>query len=103
MTKLSPKSQTHLYTPVVLRAIRELSKWEIFCPKCGLTINLMKSLKANNARIGSLSLDDVAYLMVTFCPNDFSQMGLKPTRSNIRGLLFLIWQVIGDYFKRQQK
>ena len=95
MSKADNKPRNATDDPVVFRAMKEPAKWEMKCLECGERVSVQELLEANK---DDFDATDLRYL---YCPHHpFSQMVLKPTRSNIKGLLFLACQVIRDYLKR---
>jgi hypothetical protein len=79
--------------PVLLRAAKEPSRWELICPECGLRVNVLVLLGDDG---------DISVLRNMICPrHPLTFMVLKPIRSNLGGLLFLIWEVIRGYFSQR--
>ena len=93
----SNKSGNVIDDPVLFRAMKEPAKWKMKCLECGERVSVQELLEANLQ--AGFDATDLRHL---YCPyHPFSQMVLKPTRSNIKGLLFLLCQgVIRDYSKR---
>lgn len=78
---------------MLLRVIKEPRQWELMCPECNERVNVFTLLESGS---NPATLREFVCYRHPLC-----FMVLKPIRSNIRGLLFLIWEVARSYLWRK--